>query len=138
MDSNVLMDESASLMFFYVTLSLIHYCTPVINMRYLSKYLFENCDTHIKNALYNYSKSKQKLPNVNSGWKNIILKIIHYLDGFVSYNDYIFNLFYYQPEFFITFGYNCFKFSDNLEKRHLGLSEILSICPFLKKYYPLM
>ena len=138
MDSNVLMDESASLMFFYVTLSLIHYCTPVINMRYLSKYLFENCDTHIKNALYNYSKSKQKLPNVNSGWKNIILKIIHYLDGFVSYNDYIFNLFYYQPEFFIKFGYNCFKFSDNLEKRHLGLTEILSICPFLKKYYPLM
>ena len=136
--SNVLMDETISLMFIYLILCVIHYCTPIINMKYFSKYLFENCDKHIKNVLYKYSTSKKKLPNVNQGWKNVIMTIIHYLDGFIAYNDFIFNLFYYQPEFFITFGYNCFKFSDNLEKRHLGLTSILSICPFLKKYYPLM
>ena len=137
-ESNVLMDGSLSLNFISIIFSLIAYFNKLLNMKYFSKYFFENCDKNIKNILYKYSLSKTKPPPVEKGWKNIIRNIIRYTDYILAFNDYIFNLFYYQPEFFITFGYNCFKSSDNLEKRHLGLTEIISICPFLKKNYPLI
>ena len=135
--SNVLMDESISIMYIYIIFHQINYLKGILNMNFLYKYIFENCFTHLQNVFYKYSLSKQKSVNINSGWKNIISHSLYYLTNNLSYINYIFNYFISVPQFYITFGYNCFKNSDNLEKRHIGLTQIKSICVYLKTYYPL-
>ena len=135
---NVLQDESISIMYLNSILETINYFRHVLNMRYISKYIKENWFEHLKNVFYKFSLSKQKIININLGWKFIIEKTLSFLDLFLGYNDYLFNRFYYVPELYIKFGYNCFKSSDNLEKRHLGLTAINAIFPFLKTYYPII
>ena len=133
--SNVLMDESISIMFIYIILYIIKYCNIITNMRYFSKYFYENCYEHLKNVFYKYSLSKEKYPKIAYGWKAVIQESTYYMDYFLAFNDYFFNLCYFQPEFGMTVGYNCFKSGDNLEKKHLGLSRILDFFPYLQRYY---
>ena len=136
--SNVLMDESISLIFLFNIITFIKHSISLINSREISKYIKEKCFEHIKNVLNKYSLSKQKIVNVQYGWKTTIATLNADLDLLLGHYDYLFNRFYYVPEFFIKFGYNCFKYSENLEKRHLGLSEICAILPYIKTYYPII
>ena len=136
--SNILADESLSIVYIYSILNLIIYCRDVFNMKYISKYIYDNCWEPLKKVYYKYSITKQKLININLGWINIVSQALRNLDSILFYNDNYFNLFNYMPEFYLTFGYNCFKFGDSLEKRLLGLSKINSIINFFNLYFSLI
>ena len=54
-------------------------------------------------------------------------EIIKYLKIFYGLDHYLFQVTEYFLEFCLEFGFNCFKISENLEKRLLGLNSIFKI-----------
>ena len=138
LSSNVLMDESISIMYAFIILQLINYFKTCVNMRFISKYIYENCFEPIKNVFYKFSESKKKPVNISEGWKYIIKYGMSFFDIILAHNDLQFNLFNYMPEFYITFGFNCLKYGANFEKKHLGLEQIHAMFPFFKMFYDLI
>jgi hypothetical protein len=78
----------------------------------------------------NYSLDKKK--NIS---KNILKNMTMYTDIFLGYTRYSFQVVKSLYPFLITYGYNCFKNSEILEKRLFGLSTISDLLQVINNYF---
>ena len=92
----------------------------ILNHLFFGKYFLEIIYPKLKNILLKISTDKKK--NIS---KIMIGKILDYTHKFLSLNCYVFQLPKLFLEFILKFGFNCFKESENLEKRLIGLNSIL-------------
>ena len=133
LESKILMDESTSIEKIYTVLNILMCSYNILNQRFIGEYIEKNCLENIKKILMKFSLDK-KVNKQKLQIENILL----YLQLFVGFIHYKFQLCKIFPEFMIEFGYNCFKNSENLEKRLLGLSSIFKIIVSIKKYYSIL
>jgi hypothetical protein len=133
LESKILMDESTSIEKIYTVLNILMCSYNILNQRFIGEYIEKNCLENIKKILMKFSLDK-KVNKQKLQIENILL----YLQLFVGFIHYKFQLCKIFPEFMIEFGYNCFKNSENLEKRLLGLSSIFKILVSIKKYYSIL
>ena len=132
-EKKTLLTENLSIDYIYVTLNILYSSGDLINQRFLGEYFEKNGYENIKKILINFSLDKK----VNKP-KFIFENIIIYTDKFFKFIHYKFQLCKFLPEFIIEFGYNCFKNSESLEKRLLGLNIILKVLPTLNKFFPII
>ena len=132
METKILMNENSSLEQIYVVINVLAKTSYLINQKFIGEY-FENCLENIKKILINFSLDKK----VNKQ-KYIFDIIITYLQSFISFIHYPFQLMKIFPEFIIEFGINCFKNSENLEKRLIGLNNLFYILEAIQKYYSIL
>ena len=113
-------EENLTIEYIYKILDLLNKGFEILNHLFFGKYFIDNMFPIIKNILLKISVDKKK--NVS---KSMIEKILDITKKFISLGVYIFQ----QPklilEFTLKFGFNCFKESENLEKRLIGLNSIL-------------
>ena len=133
LSTNILQNESLSVEYMYNILNILFSFCRIINQRFIGKYFYEKCFENIKKILLDVSLNKKK--NVS---KVQIDYLITYIDRLLGFNFYEFQLNKIIPSFLITFGYNCFKNSENLEKRLIGLNTISRILPIINKYLPII
>ena len=132
-EKKTLLIESINIEYIYVILNILNSASYLINQKFLGEYFEKNGYENIKKILINFSLDKK----VNKS-KFILENIIVYIDKFLGFIYYKFQLCKFLPEFIIEFGYNCFKNSESLEKRLLGLNNILKILPILNKFFPII
>ena len=133
LETKILLNESLSIEYIYVILNIFDSAHYLINHNFLGTYINEHVYENVKKILINFSLDKK----MNKS-KFIFENIIIYLDKFLGYIQYPFQMMKFFPEFILEFGYNCFKNSESLEKRLLGLNSILKILPILTKFFPLI
>ena len=133
LSTKVLENETLSIEYIYTFLNLLVFLDRLINQRFIGKYFYEKCFENIKKILLDVSLNKKK--NIS---KVLIDGIVTYVDKLLSFNFYEFQLMKLYPSFLIIFGYNCFKNSENLEKRLIGLNTISKILPIINKYLPIV
>ena len=129
-ESKILSNESTSIEYIYAILDILITAFPIINQKFFAEYIEKNCFENIKNILIKFSLDKK----VNNR-KIYFEKIIQYLQTILTLNHYPYQLCNIFPEFIIEFGFNCFKYSESLEKRLLGLNSIFRILEKILKYY---
>lgn len=129
-ETKILENESTPIEYLYIILSILYSNFRVINRQFMGKYFIENVYENIKKILMNYSLDKKKNKS-----KNILKNLIIYIDTFLGYSKYYFQIAKFLYPFLIDFGYNCFKNSEILEKRLLGLSTILDLLLVLNTYF---
>ena len=131
--TKILENEALPIEYIYSTLFIIFSINKLINRNFIGKYFYENCYENIKKILLDYSLNKKK--NISKIYIDNIFAFIDNLLGFIYYP---FQLIKFLPSFMITFGYNCFKNSESLEKRLLGINSISRVLPILNKYFPIV
>ena len=132
-ESSIFNNESLGIDYIYAILNILYSASYLINKKFLGEYFENNCYEKVKNILLKFSLDKK----VNKQ-KFVLENIIIYIDRFLGFIYYPFQLCKFLPEFIIEFGYNCFKYSESLEKRLLGLNSILKILPILNKFFPII
>ena len=120
--SKILEKESLPIEYYYLILNIIISCKKIINQKFIGKYFFEKVYENLQKSLLNYSLDKKK--NIS---KIFIEKIINYIDELILFSHYTFQLIDNLVEINLNLGYNCFKTSESLEKRLLGLTIISKI-----------
>ena len=131
--TRILENESLPIEYIFNILSTIYAFSRFINQKYFSKYFYEKCFENIKKILLNYSlNKKQDIP------KLIVENIFSFIDFILGQNFYPFQLTKILPNLMINFGYNCFKTSEKLEKRLLGLTSISKILAILINFFPII
>ena len=131
--TKILENESLSIEYIHYILSIIYSFSRFINRRYFAKYFYEKCFENIKKILLDYSLDKKK--NIP---KLIVDNVFCFLDHILGLNFYAFQLTKILPNLMINFGYNCFKTSEKLEKRLLGLNSISKIITILINFFPII
>lgn len=113
-------EENLSVEYIFKILDILNKGFEILNQIFFAKYFNDFIFPKIKKILLKISMDKKK--NISM---IMITKIFEISQKFVSINSYIFQ----QPkiflEFTLKFGSNCFKESENLEKRIIGLNSIL-------------
>ena len=132
-ETKILTKETTSINYLYTILNIFVSTARIINQKFLGEYLEKNCFENIKKILINYSLDKK----VNIS-KTVLDNIILYLECFLRFNNYPFQICKIFAEFIIDFGFNCFKYSEILEKRLLGLETIFKILELLSKYFSIL
>ena len=132
-ETKILMNENSSLEQIYIVINVLAKTSYLINQKFIGVYFEKNCLENIKKILINFSLDKK----VNKQ-KYIFETIITYLQSFISFIHYPFQLMKIFPEFIIEFGINCFKNSENLEKRLIGLNTLFQILEAIQKYYSIL
>ena len=130
-ETKILINESISIEYIYTILDIFMGGNMIINHKFLGEYIYKNCYENIKNILMKFSLDKK----VNKS-KNVIENIVNNLQTFISYIFYPYQLSKFFWEFAIEFGYNCFKNSENLEKRLLGLNTIRYSFEVILSFFP--
>ena len=131
--TKILENESLPIEYIYIILNILYVFNNIVNKRFIGKYFYEKCYDNIKNILLNYSLNKKNIIS-----KVYIDNIFIFIDKILGFNFYPFQLLKFFVSFTITFGYNCFKTSETLEKRLLGLNTIAKILPILNNYFPII
>ena len=121
-ETKILMNESISIEYIYMILNVLYVTLPAINHKFLGEYIEKNCLENIEKILLKLSLDKK----MNKS-KFVVEEIIKYLKIFYGLDHYLFQVTEYFLEFCLEFGFNCFKISENLEKRLLGLNSIFKI-----------
>ena len=116
------MNESISIEYIYMILNVLYVTLPAIHHKFLGDYIEKNCLENIEKILLKLSLDKK----MNKS-KFVVEEIIKYLKIFYGLDHYLFQVTEYFLEFCLEFGFNCFKISENLEKRLLGLNSIFKI-----------
>ena len=129
-ESKILENESTPIEYLYIILTILYSNFRAFNKQFIGKYFNDKVYENIKNILMNYSLDKKKNKS-----KNILKSLIIYVDTFLGYAKYSFQIAKFLYSFLITFGYNCFKNSEILEKRLLGLSTILDLLQVLNNFF---
>ena len=132
-ETKILLNESTSIEYIYVILNILYSASYIVNQKFLGEYILNNVYDNVKKILMNFSLDKK----MNKS-KFILDNIILYLDKFLGYVRYPFQLCKFFPEFMIEFGFNCFKNSESLEKRLLGLHSIQKILAILNRFFTLI
>ena len=91
----------------------------LVNQKFLGEYIYKNCFENIKKILMKFSLDKKI--NKSKIWVENIISNLQIFFSYIFYPYQLTNFFY---EFTIEFGYNCFKNSENLEKRLIGLNTL--------------
>ena len=133
LSTKILESESLSIEYIYIILNILYAFSRLVNSRFIGKYFYEKCYENIKKILLGYSLNKKNIIS-----KIYIDNIFAYIDKIVGFNFYPFQLLKFFVSFMITFGYNCFKTSETLEKRLLGLNTISKVLPILNNYFPIL
>ena len=133
LETKILLNESLSIEYIYVILNVFNSAHYLINHKFIGTYIKVHVYENVRKILINFSLDK-KMNKSKFMFENIIV----YFDKFFGYIQYPFQMMKFFPEFIIEFGYNCFKNSESLEKRLLGLNSILKILPILNKFFPLI
>ena len=133
LSTKILENESLPIEYIYIILNILYAFNRLINSRFIGKYFYEKCYENIKKILLGYSLNKKNIIS-----KIYIDNIFAYIDKLVGFNFYPFQLLKFFVSFMITFGYNCFKTSETLEKRLLGLNTISKVLPILNNYFPIL
>ena len=114
-------EENIAYEYIYKILDILNKGFEILNQLFFRKYFNEIIFPKVKKILLKISVDKKK--NLS---KIMITKILEISQKFIEMNSYIFQ----QPriilEFSLKFGFNCFKESENLEKRLIGLNSILN------------
>ena len=129
-ESKILENESTPIEYFYIILFILYNNYRVVNRQFIGKYFIENVYENIKQILMNYSLDKKK--NIS---KNILKNLTIFTDTYLGYTRYSFQVVKLLYPFLITYGYNCFKNSEILEKRLFGLSTISELLQVLNNYF---
>ena len=132
-ETKILLNESTSIEYIYVILNILCSASCVINQIFLGEYIRLNVFENVRKILMNFSLDKKTNKS-----KMVLDNIITFLDKFLGYSQYPFQLCKILPEFIIEFGYNCFKNSESLEKRLLGLNCISKMLPLLNRFFPII
>ena len=132
-ESKILINESTSIELIFAVLDILISAMKIINQKFLSEYIEQNCFDNIKKIFINYSLDKK-----SSKKKSYFEMTIFYLQAILYLNHYPFQICNIFPEFLIEFGFNCFKISENLEKRLLGLNSLIKILGIITKYYSIL
>ena len=127
--SNILENENIPVIDIYLVLLVLYVGIKIVNINFLGNYFKGKPFENIKKKLLDYSLNKKK--NIN---KITIDNIFAFSDKFLGFSYYPFQL-TILLNFGIEFGYNCFKDSESLEKRLLGINNILRTLPFFQKYF---
>ena len=114
-------EENLSIEYIFKILDILNKGFEILNQIFFAKYFNDLIFPRIKNILLKISMDKKK--NISM---IMISKIIEISQKFLSLNSYFFQQPKFFLEFILNFGSNCFKESENLEKRILGLNSILS------------
>ena len=113
-------EENLTIEYIFKILDTLNRGLEIVNQLFLRQYFKDHMLPIIKTVLLKTSKDKKK--NISLQMFNKIIEVLGKI-GFMS--DYAFR----QPklflEFYLNFGFNCFKESENLEKRIIGLNSIL-------------
>ena len=113
-------EENLSIEYIYKILDILNKGFEILNHLFFGKYFIDKMFPRIKNILLKISVDKKK-----SLSKNMIQTIFDISRKFINLGMYIFQKPKLCLEFTLTFGFNCFKESENLEKRLIGLNSIL-------------
>ena len=119
-------EENLSIEYIFKILDILNKGFEILNQIFFAKYFNDLIFPRIKNILLKISLDKKK--NISM---IMISKILEISQKFSSLNSYIFQQPKFFLEFILNFGNNCFKESENLEKRLVGLNSILSGLKFL-------
>ena len=129
-DSKILLNESTTIEHIYDILLILAKVEKVTNKKYLGNlwenYYFEN----VKKIMINFSLNKK----MNKS-KSLIEPLILMFNLIFCYSHYAFQSVKILPDFILEFGFNCFKYSENLEKRLLGLNSIIFILSALNNSF---
>ena len=131
--TKILEKEDLPLQYIYIILNIIFAVNRISNRRFIGKYFYEKCFENIKKILLDYSLNKKNIIS-----KFFIENIISYIYAFLGFHFYLYQLNSIYITFVITFGYNCFKISETLEKRLVGLNLIAKFLAILNNYYPIL
>ena len=131
--TKILENESLPIEYIYTILTVLYMTHMIVNQSFTGKYFQEKVYDNVKKNLLDYSLNKKK--NIP---KLIIDNILAYSDTFLGFNCYSFQLLKTLTMFIIEFGYNCFKTSESLEKRLLGINAILRTMPFINLLFPVI
>ena len=126
-------NESLPIEYMYILLNILYSFSRIVDHHCISKYFYEKCYENIKKILLEYSLNKKK--NIS---KNQIDYIFIFMDRILQYNFYVYKLTKVYSLFIFIFGYNCFKSSEILEKRLLGLNSIIKILVVFKHFFPII
>ena len=132
-ETKILEKNDISIEYIYVILNVLCFSLKIINQHFIGEYFYKNCFQNLKKILLNFSLDKKTNKS-----KIVMDNIIIYLDKILGFIFYPFQLCKFLPEFIIEFGYNCFKNSEILEKRLLGLNNISKILTVLCRYFPIL
>lgn len=111
-ETKILQNESVNIEYIYVILNILFTQNKFINQKFIREYFYQNSFEIVKKILINFSLDK-KMNKSKSFFGNIIT----YIETFLNFIYYPFQLCHILPEFVIEFGYNCFKNSESLEKK---------------------
>ena len=114
-------EDNLSIEYIYKILDILNKGFEILNQLFFGDYFNDIIFPRIKNILLKISVDKKK--NIS---KNMIDKIFEISNKFINLKYYIFQIPKVFLEFYLKFGFNCFKESENLEKRLIGLNSILS------------
>ena len=133
LESKILLNESLSIEYIYAILNILFSSFFLLNQKFFGEYILNNVYENVKKIMMNFSLDKK----VNKS-KFLLDNIFIYLDKFLGCVMYPFQQCKFFPEFMVEFGFNCFKNSESLEKRLLGLHSIQKILAILNRFFPLV
>ena len=113
-------DDILTIEYIYKIVDILNKGFEILNQRFFGNYFKDIMFPRIKKILLNISTDKKK--NLS---KIMISKILEISLKFLNLTCYNFQIQKIFLEFVIKFGLNCFKESENLEKRLIGLNSIL-------------
>ena len=130
LETKILLNESLSIEYIYTILNILTGAVLIINQKFFGDYIYKNCFENIKKILMKFSLDKKI--NKSKIWIENILNNLHVFINFIFYPYQLTNFF---NEFTIEFGYNCFKNSENLEKRLLGLNTLRASLEIVNSFF---
>ena len=119
LETKILLNESLSIEYIYTIFNVFMAASLLVNQKFLGEYIYKNCFENIKKILMKFSLDKKV--NKSKIWVENIISNLQIFFSYIFYPYQLTNFFY---EFTIEFGYNCFKYSENLEKRLIGLNTL--------------
>ena len=128
---NILEDTTKEIAIEYIfkILELIFNNLKFINQIFFANYFKDIIFPRIKDKLIKISLNKKK--NIS---KIMIDRLLNISEKMIKLSCNSIQEYKIMSIFIISFGFNCFKISENLEKRILGLNAILTIIEKLKIY----
>ena len=133
LETKILLNESLSIEYIYVILNILFSASFILNQKFIGEYIQNSVYENVKKIMINFSLDKK----VNKS-KFLLDNIFIYIDKFLGFIQYPFQQCKFFPEFMIEFGFNCFKNSESLEKRLLGLHSIQKMLTILNRFFQLI
>ena len=129
-DSKILLNESTTIEQIYDIFLVLTKVEMVTNKKYLGNYWENYYFENVRKIMINFSLNKK----MNKS-KSLIEPLILMFNLIFCYSHYAFQVVKILPDFILEFGFNCFKYSENLEKRLLGLNSIIFILSISNNFF---